>query len=196
MINVFLLEGQWKSQKVCYFYIFSGRFTIICLKKVFLNTDFYVVYNIYHAVKNGREYIRDLFSLLQLNLLLNGKTFILQYLFKLYVILSLLSGRIHEHLKKYIVFSAYVLYMSNNFPTFSRISLKILSILVYIVLSMKSLGLDVIHFRIFTIVRLRFSNVLGRFFRLKIVSLLDFCRENQSGQLRFRAGWMQKTSPL
>ena len=28
----------------------------------------------------GREYIRDLFSLLQLNLL-NGKTFILQYLF-------------------------------------------------------------------------------------------------------------------
>ena len=30
-----------------------------------------------------REYIRDLFSLLQLNLLLNGKTFILQYLFKL-----------------------------------------------------------------------------------------------------------------
>ena len=30
-----------------------------------------------------REYIRDLFSLLQLNLPLNGKTFILQYLFKL-----------------------------------------------------------------------------------------------------------------
>jgi hypothetical protein len=31
----------------------------------------------------GRENIRDLYSLLQLNLLLNGKTFILQYLFKL-----------------------------------------------------------------------------------------------------------------
>jgi hypothetical protein len=30
----------------------------------------------------GGEYIRDLFSLLQLNFLLNGKTFILQYLFK------------------------------------------------------------------------------------------------------------------
>jgi hypothetical protein len=54
---------------------------------------------------------------------------------------------IHEHLKKYIVFSK-VLYMSNNFPTFSRIFLKILSILVYIVLSMKFLGLDAIHFRI------------------------------------------------
>jgi hypothetical protein len=31
----------------------------------------------------GRDNIRDLFSLLQLYLLLNGKTFILQYLFKL-----------------------------------------------------------------------------------------------------------------
>jgi hypothetical protein len=41
---------------------------------------------------------------------------------------------IHEHLKKYIdiVFSK-VLYMSNNFPTFNRIFLKILSIRVYIV---------------------------------------------------------------
>jgi hypothetical protein len=29
---------------------------------------------------------------------------------------------------------------------------------------------------------------LGRFFRLKIVSLLIFCRENQSGQLHFTAG--------
>jgi hypothetical protein len=29
----------------------------------------------------GREYIRDLFSLLQLSLLLNGKTYILQYVF-------------------------------------------------------------------------------------------------------------------
>jgi hypothetical protein len=71
--------------------------------------------------------------------------------------------------------------MSNNFPTFSRISLKISSILVYIVLSKKSLGLDAIHFRILTIVRLRFSNFLAYFFRLKIVSLLIFCRENQSG---------------
>jgi hypothetical protein len=77
-------------KKVCYFYIyicFSCRFTIICLKKVFLNTNFYFVYNIYISEKcmtqMDREYIRDLFSLLQLNLLLNGKTFILQYLFKL-----------------------------------------------------------------------------------------------------------------
>ena len=31
----------------------------------------------------AREYIRDLFSLLQLNLLLNGKTFILQHVYKL-----------------------------------------------------------------------------------------------------------------
>ena len=57
--------------------------------------------------------------------------------------------------------------MSNNFPTFSRISIKILSILVNIVLSIKSLGLDVILFRILTIVRLCFSNVLGRFFSFK-----------------------------
>jgi hypothetical protein len=55
----------------------------MCLKKVFLNTNFYFVYKIYISEKcmtqMGREYIRDLFSLLQLNLLLNGKTFILQY---------------------------------------------------------------------------------------------------------------------
>jgi hypothetical protein len=50
---------------------------------------------------------------------------------------------------------------------------------------MKPLGLDAIHFRILTIVRLCFSNVFGRFFRLKIVSLLSFWRENQSGQLHF-----------
>jgi hypothetical protein len=30
-----------------YFCIFSCRFTIVCLKKVFLNTNFYFVYNIY-----------------------------------------------------------------------------------------------------------------------------------------------------
>jgi hypothetical protein len=78
--------------------------------------------------------------------------------------------------------------MSNNFPTFNRISIKILSILVNIVLSMKYLELDAIHFRILTIVRLCFSNVLGRFFRLKIVSLLGFWRENHSGQLHFTAG--------
>ena len=45
---------------------------------------------------------------------------------------------------------------------------------------MKPLGLDVIHFRILTIVRLCFANVFGRFFRLKIVSLLSFWRENHS----------------
>ena len=71
--------------------------------------------------------------------------------------------------------------MSNNFPTFTRISIKILSILVNIVLSMKSLGLDVIHFCILTIVRLCFANVFGRFFLLKIVSLLSFWRKNQTG---------------
>ena len=57
-------------------------------KSVFLNKDFYFVYNIYISEKcltqMGRKYIRDLFSLLQLNLLLNGKTFILHYMFKLY----------------------------------------------------------------------------------------------------------------
>ena len=56
-------------------------------KSVFKSTKFYFVYNIYISEKcmtqMGREYIRDLFSVLQLNLLLNGKTFILQYLFKL-----------------------------------------------------------------------------------------------------------------
>jgi hypothetical protein len=53
---------------------------------------------------------------------------------------------------------------------------------------MGSLGLYAIHFRILIIVRLCFSNVLGRFFRLKIASLLGFCRENQSAQLHFTAG--------
>jgi hypothetical protein len=53
---------------------------------------------------------------------------------------------------------------------------------------MKSLGLDVIYFRILTIVRLCFSNISGRFFRLKIVSFLGFWRKNQSGQLHFTAG--------
>ena len=57
--------------------------------------------------------------------------------------------------------------MSNNFPTFSRIFFKILSILVNIVLSMKSLGLDAIHFRILTINRLCFSNVFGKIFSFK-----------------------------
>jgi hypothetical protein len=50
---------------------------------------------------------------------------------------------------------------------------------------MKSLGHDAIHFRILTIVRLCFSNVFSRLFRLK---LLGFWRENQSGQLHFTAG--------
>jgi hypothetical protein len=46
---------------------------------------------------------------------------------------------------------------------------------------MKSLGLDAIHFLILTIVRLRFSNVLGRFFRLKLFHSSVFARrENQS----------------
>jgi hypothetical protein len=62
-----------------YFCIFSGHVTVICLKKVFLNTDFYFVYNFYISEKcrltqMGKEYIRDLFSLLQLHLLLSGKT--------------------------------------------------------------------------------------------------------------------------
>jgi hypothetical protein len=53
---------------------------------------------------------------------------------------------------------------------------------------MKPLGLDVIHFGILTTVRLCFANVFGSFFRLKIVSLLSFWRENHSGQLHFTAG--------
>jgi predicted component of type VI protein secretion system len=55
---------------------------------------------------------------------------------------------------------------------------------------MKSLGLDAIHFRIHADYRYRlcFSKVFDRFFRLKIVSLLGFWRENQSGQLHFTAG--------
>jgi hypothetical protein len=50
---------------------------------------------------------------------------------------------------------------------------------------MKPLGLDAIHFRILTIVRLCFSNVLGRFFRLKIISLSNYF--HASGQLHFTA---------
>jgi hypothetical protein len=64
---------------------------------------------------------------------------------------------------------------------------------------MKPLGLDAIHFRILTIVRLCFSNVFGRFFRLKIVSLLSFLARKperavafHSGQLRFRAGSVER----
>jgi hypothetical protein len=45
--NLFWFNQRFSTKmamnKVCYFYdfcIFSGRFTIICLKKVFLNTDF------------------------------------------------------------------------------------------------------------------------------------------------------------
>ena len=74
------------------------------------------------------------------------------------------------------------MHMSNKFPKSSRISL------VYVVLSMKSLGLDVIHFRILTI------------FRLYVFQL--FGSENQSGQLHFTAGscvseraYMQKKQP-
>jgi hypothetical protein len=40
-----------------------------------------------------------------------------------------------------------------------------------------------------------FSERFGQIFSLKIVSLLIFCPENQSGQLRFRAGRMQKKRP-
>jgi hypothetical protein len=47
---------------------------------------------------------------------------------------------------------------------------------------MKSLGLDASHFRILTVVWLRFSNFFGRIFSLKIVSLLGFRRENQVEQ--------------
>ena len=101
--------------------------------------------------------------------------------------------------KKYIVFSTYikVLYMSNNFRLSAAFLSKYCQFLrTSCLISMKPLGLDAIHFRILTIVRLCFSNIFGRFFRLKIVSLLSLWRENQSGQLRFRAGRMQKTGPL
>jgi hypothetical protein len=53
---------------------------------------------------------------------------------------------------------------------------------------MKSSGLEAIHFRILTIAILRFSDVLGRFFCLKIVSPLIFCRENLRGPLHLREG--------
>jgi hypothetical protein len=66
------MENVWYFQIFVFFWSFHDN---ICLKKVFLNTDFYVVYNIYIMQWS------DLFSVLQLNLLLNGKTFILQYLF-------------------------------------------------------------------------------------------------------------------
>jgi hypothetical protein len=77
-IDLFWFNQRFSTKKtmkkVCYFYIylcFSCRFTIICLKKVFLNTNFYFVYNIYISEKcmtqMDREYIRDLFSLLQLH---------------------------------------------------------------------------------------------------------------------------------
>jgi hypothetical protein len=85
----FLLNGQWKRCVIFIFFcIFSCRFTIICLKKVFLNTNFYFVYNIYISEKcmtqmNIENIFVTCFHCLQLNLLLNGKTFILQYLFKL-----------------------------------------------------------------------------------------------------------------
>jgi hypothetical protein len=70
-INVFLLKRQWKRYVVFIFlYFLVCRFRKICLKKVFLNTNFYFVYNIYISEKcmtqMGREYIRDLFPLLQL----------------------------------------------------------------------------------------------------------------------------------
>ena len=68
--------------------------------------------------------------------------------------------------------------MSNNLPTFSRISINILSILVYIVLSMKSLGLDAIKFRILAIVRLCFSNVLETFW-VNIIFNPNFSTFNQ-----------------
>ena len=73
---------------IIFLYFFLSFHDNMLEKSVFnLNTNFYFVYNIYISEKcmtqMGREYIRDLFSLLQLNLLLNGKTFILQYLFNL-----------------------------------------------------------------------------------------------------------------
>jgi hypothetical protein len=76
--------------------------------------------------------------------------------------------------KKYIVFSAYeVLYMSNNFPTFSRIYVNILSIFwctSCLVWSLLRLMQFIFVFWL-SLYRQRFSNVLGRIFRIKIVSL-------------------------
>jgi hypothetical protein len=57
---------------------------------------------------------------------------------------------------------------------------------------MKSLRLDAIHFRILTESDYRKGTLFKRFGQIfsfkKIVSLLIFCRENQSGQLYFTAG--------
>jgi hypothetical protein len=68
---------------------------------------------------------------------------------------------------------------------------------------MKSLGLDTIHFRILTVARLRFSNVLGRFFRLKnLFHSSIFAAKTRVGscisqrEVAFQSGQLQKTSPL
>ena len=62
---------------------------------------------------------------------------------------------------------------------------------------MKSLGLEAIHFRILTIVRLCFSKVLGRYFRFKNCFTPRFSARKleravafHSGQLRFRGAYI------
>jgi hypothetical protein len=60
---------------------------------------------------------------------------------------------------------------------------------------MKPLGLYAIHFRILTIVRLCFSNVFGRFFRLKIVSLLSFAAKTRPGSFISQRAVAFKSGP-
>jgi hypothetical protein len=128
-----------------------------------------------------------------------GKHFV--YNICLRCIFSLWSGRIHEQFKKICSFLG-VSFMLNNFPTFSPISLKISSILVYVVLSKKSLGLDAIHFRIWLSLGYVFKRFWQIFFVWKLFHSSFFAAKTRaavafhSWQLRFRAGRMQKTGPL
>jgi hypothetical protein len=50
-VLIFNEKDNEKGMLFLYFCIFSCRFTIIYMKKVFLNTNFYFVYNIYISEK-------------------------------------------------------------------------------------------------------------------------------------------------
>ena len=63
---------------------------------------------------------------------------------------------------------------------------KYLSILVYIMLGIKSFDLHAIHFRILTIDKC--FKLFCRYYSLKIASLLGFGAKIRASRLRFRAG--------
>ena len=83
-------------------------------------------------------------------------------------------------LKKYS-FLGVSLFMSNNFSILTFLSKYCQFWRTSCLVWSLALGLDTIHFRILTIARLRFSNVLGWFFRLKSVSLLGFAAKTRAG---------------